>query len=127
MRAVLAGLADQAAVAIANVRLIDELERSREEIARRADAERTLREIAARVSAILDPAEVLERIVVEAARLLESDGSRIDLWDEEIEVAAVGLLGRRRDARRPRLGQTRRAQAGPGRGRAGLRRAAPRT
>jgi GAF domain-containing protein len=81
--AVLAGLADQAAVAIANVRLIVELERSREETARRADAERTLREIAVRVSSILDPTEVLDRIVVEAARLLDSDGSRIDLWDDE--------------------------------------------
>jgi PAS domain S-box-containing protein len=80
--AVLAGLADQAAVAIANVRLIAELERSREETARRADAERTLRGIAVRVSSILDPTEVLDRIVVEAARLLESDGSRIDLWDD---------------------------------------------
>ena len=83
--AVLAGLADQAAVAIANVRLIVELERSREETARRADAERTQREIAVRVSSILDPTEVLDRIVVEAARLLGSDGSRIDLWDDESE------------------------------------------
>jgi PAS domain S-box-containing protein len=81
--AVLASLADQAAVAIANVRLIVELERSREETARRADAERTLREIAVRVSSILDPTEVLDRIVVEAARLLDSDGSRIDLWDDD--------------------------------------------
>ena len=82
--ALLAGLADQAAVAIANVRLIAELEGSREENARRADTERTLREIAARVSAILDPGDVLERIVNESVRLLESDGARIDLWDEEL-------------------------------------------
>lgn len=82
--ALLLGLADQAAVAIANVRLIRQIEDSREENARRADAEKTLREIAARVSAILDPADVLERIVNEAARLLESDGARIDLWDEEL-------------------------------------------
>ena len=83
---VLSGLADQAAVAIANVRLIRELERSRAEIARRADAERTLREIAARVTAILDPAEVLQQIVDESARLLESDGSRIDLYDPELDA-----------------------------------------
>ncbi len=82
----LAALADQAAVAIANARLIDELEQSRTEIARRADSERTLREIAARVSAILDPAEVLQRIVDEATRLLESDGARIDLYDPEIDA-----------------------------------------
>ena len=75
-------LAGQAAIAIMNARLIRQLEQSREENARRADAERTLREIAARVSAILDPKDVLERIVTEAARLLSSDGARIDLWDE---------------------------------------------
>ena len=82
----LAALADQAAVAIANANLIDELERSRAEVARRADSERTLREIAARVSAILDPAEVLQRIVEEAARLLDSDGARIDQYDPEIDA-----------------------------------------
>ncbi len=82
----LAALADQAAVAIANARLIDELEQSRSEIARRADSERTLREIAARVSAILEPAEVLQQIVDEATRLLASDGARIDLYDPEIDA-----------------------------------------
>ncbi len=82
----LSALADQAAVAIANARLIDELERSRTEIARRADSEQTLREIAARVSAILEPAEVLQQIVDETTRLLESDGARIDLWDPSIEA-----------------------------------------
>ena len=75
-------LAGQAAIAITNARLIAELAESRAELARTAEAERTLRGIAARVSAILDPAEVLDRIVVEAARLLDSDGARIDLWDE---------------------------------------------
>ena len=33
------------------------------------------------MSAILDPAEVLQRIVDETSRLLESDGARIDLYD----------------------------------------------
>jgi PAS domain S-box-containing protein len=82
----LSALADQAAVAIANARLIDELERSRGEVARRADSERTLREIAARVSAILEPDEVLQQIVDEATRLLESDGARIDLYDPAIDA-----------------------------------------
>ncbi len=84
----LGALADQGAVTIVNARLIDELERSREEVARRADSERTLREIAARVSAILDPGEVLQRIVEESARLLESDGARIDLYDEDLGALA---------------------------------------
>jgi PAS domain S-box-containing protein len=78
-------LASQAAIAMTNARLIEELARSRGELARTADAERTLREIAARVSAILDPAEVLQRIVEETTRLLESDGARIDLYDPEID------------------------------------------
>ena len=82
--ALIRALAGQAAIAITNARLIDELERSREENAQRADAERTLREIAARVSSILDPDTVLTRIVAESARLLGSDGARIDLWDEEL-------------------------------------------
>jgi PAS domain S-box-containing protein len=81
---ILEALADQGAVTIMNARLIRALEQSREEVARRADSERTLREIAARVSAILDPAEVLQPIVDEAARLLESDGARIDLYDEAL-------------------------------------------
>jgi PAS domain S-box-containing protein len=82
----LGALADQAAVAIANARLIEELERSRAEVARRADSERTLREIAARVSAILEPDEVLQQIVDETTRLLESDGARIDLYVPELDA-----------------------------------------
>jgi PAS domain S-box-containing protein len=88
--ALLGALAAQGAVTIMNARLIEELERSREEVAKRADSERTLREIAARVSAILEPGEVLQRIVDEAARLLESDGARIDLYDDELGILRWG-------------------------------------
>ncbi len=83
--ALIRALAGQAAIAITNARLIAELAESRAALARTAESERTLRGIAARVSAILDPAEVLDRIVVEAARLLGSDGARIDLWDAELD------------------------------------------
>jgi PAS domain S-box-containing protein len=83
--ALIRALASQAAIAITNAKLITELAASKAALARTADAERTLRGIAARVSAILDPTEVLDRIVQEAARLLDSDGSRIDLWDEASE------------------------------------------
>jgi PAS domain S-box-containing protein len=79
----LAALADQAAVAIANVRLIEELERSRAEVARRADSERTLREIAARVSAILDQDVILDRVVEEARRLLGTDGAHLTRMSED--------------------------------------------
>jgi PAS domain S-box-containing protein len=79
-------LASQAAIAITNAHLIDELASSRARLAQRVDAERTLREIAARVTAILDPAEVLQQIVEETTRLLESDGARIDLYDPTIDA-----------------------------------------
>ena len=39
-----------------NARLIEELDRSREQFSHQADAERALREIAARITAIRDPA-----------------------------------------------------------------------
>ena len=55
----LAALADLAAIAIHNAELIRELGRSREETARRAETERTLREIAARVTSIRDPEAIL--------------------------------------------------------------------
>ena len=80
--AVIRSLADQAAVGIQNARLIDELARSREEIARRADAEHALRQISANISAIHDPADVLQQTVNEATRLLRADGGIIDLVDE---------------------------------------------
>ena len=81
--AVLAGLADQAAVAIANVRLIAELERSRKDVERRAEAERSLRQIAARINALREPDEVLQDVVDEARRLLRADGAVIDQYDAE--------------------------------------------
>ena len=64
--------------------LIGELERSREENAQRADAERTLREIAARVSSILDPARSSTGSSPSRPACSDSDGARIDLWDERI-------------------------------------------
>ena len=104
--AVLAGLAAQASVAIANVQLIGELERSREENAQRADAERTLREIAVRVSSILDPTTVLTRIVAESARLLGSDGARIDLWDEGLGALRWAYSAGEAMAEAPEWGRT---------------------
>ena len=71
----------QAAIAIQNARLIEELNRSRTEIARRAETEQSLREIAARITAIREPGDLLQHVVDEAARLLDSDGAIIDLLD----------------------------------------------
>jgi PAS domain S-box-containing protein len=85
--ALLKSLADQAAVTITNAQLIDQLERAREEVQRRADAEHALRQISANISSIRDSADVLQQTVNEAARLLRADGGIIDLLDE-----AAGVL-----------------------------------
>ena len=81
-QALVRALADHAALAIANAELIDELARSRVEVERRAEAERALREIGSRITALRDPTEVLQLAVDEAAALLAADGARIDLLDE---------------------------------------------
>ena len=79
--ALIEALANQAAIALTNARLIEELDRSRGDLARSADTERSLREIAARITAIRDPSDLLQHVVTEAARLLEAKGSIIDLLD----------------------------------------------
>ncbi|MDQ3870171.1 MAG: GAF domain-containing protein [Chloroflexota bacterium] len=80
--ALLRALADHAAVTMANARLIGELGRSTAELSRRADAERALREIAARIAAISDAGEILERVVDEAKRLVGADAARLWLTAE---------------------------------------------
>lgn len=80
---IVATLADQAAVALRNARLIDELARSRAELERRAETERSLRQIAARVAAVRDPESVLQTIVDEARRLLGSDGAHLTLMTDD--------------------------------------------
>ena len=80
---ILTALATQASIAIRNARLIDELARSRAVIERRAEAEQALREIAARITAIREPGDLLQRIVDEAFRLLRADGAVIDEYDSE--------------------------------------------
>ena len=85
--ALVRSLADHAAAAMANTRLIEELDRSRSALAERAEIERTLREISIRISAASDLSDVLQRAIDEAARLMHADGARIDLVD-----GRLGLL-----------------------------------
>ena len=108
-------LADHAAAAIANALLIEELDQSREELARWAAAERAVREIGARISALRDADEVLQLAVDEAARVLEADGARID----RLEETSGGLYWAydAQTGRRPGLGPIKgkgEAQAGEG-------------
>jgi GAF domain-containing protein len=88
--ATLTALATQASIAIRNARLMDELARSREElersqvaIARRADTERALREITARIAALREPDVILHRVVEEAKRLLDTDGAHLTRMSED--------------------------------------------
>lgn len=75
----LQALADQAAIAIQNARLIAEPNRSRSELTRRADAQQALREIGARITAIREPGPLLQQVVDAARRLVGGDGSILDL------------------------------------------------
>ena len=72
-------IAGQAAVALVRARLIDELGRSREAMARRAAEERALRDLARRSMTSLDPANVMDDVAGEAARLLGPAGAMIGL------------------------------------------------
>ena len=77
--ALLRALADHAAGAIANQRLIEQLASSREELARRVDAQRTLGQISARIAVIREPGEILHSVVEAARRLIGSDGAHLTL------------------------------------------------
>ncbi len=77
----LATIADQLAITLRTTRLIDELDRSREALARRAQAEQALREIAARITVLREPEEILQDVVKQAGRLVRADGVILDLLD----------------------------------------------
>jgi PAS domain S-box-containing protein len=75
----LRALADHAAAAIWNLRLIERLNHSQAELAQRVEAQRTLGQIAAGITAIHDPADVLQGVVDAAKRLIASDGAHLTL------------------------------------------------
>ena len=79
-------LADHAALAMANARLIEELDRSREALARTALVERSLRELGTRISGARDTDAVVQYTIDEALRLLNGAGARIDLVDPDANV-----------------------------------------
>ena len=76
-------LADHAAAAIVNTQLIERLASSQEELARRAETERTLRQIAGRITAMRDSGTILQLVVDESKRLLCSDGAHLTLMAED--------------------------------------------
>ncbi len=81
-------LAHQASLAITNARLIEQLDRSRTELARQAQMERVLREITTELNAVRDPEEILHRIALEGSRLLDTERVYINVLDEQ-----AGILG----------------------------------
>lgn len=85
-------LADHAAATIVAARLLDELTRSREELARRAEQERTLREITSRLAVLREPAEVLQRIVDDSLRLLGADDAHLTLLAEGTDHLVPAVL-----------------------------------
>ena len=95
-------LADHAALAIANARLIDELARSQEALARQADVERSLRELGTRISGAREPAAVVQGTIDEALRLLDGGGGPDRHRRSRGPPAARPVLRGRRQAHRPR-------------------------
>ncbi len=90
--ALLRALADHAAAAIANQRLIERLARSQDELARRVDAQHTLSQITASIAAIRGLDDVLHEVVDAARRLLGSDGAHLTLMDDTGEFLRPTVL-----------------------------------
>ncbi|MGH2427835.1 MAG: GAF domain-containing protein [Candidatus Limnocylindria bacterium] len=83
----LRALADHAAAAIWNRRLIERLDRSQAELAHRVEAQRTLAGMAAQLSTIRDPSTALKQTLEDAVRLLNGDGGQIGLVTPDEEGA----------------------------------------
>lgn len=86
-------LADHAAGAIANQRLIERLARSQAELARRVSAQRALGEMATQLTSLRDPSEVLEHALRAAVRLLAGDGGQIGTVGADAEGRLRWLEG----------------------------------
>jgi signal transduction histidine kinase len=80
--ALLQTFADQAVIAIENVRLFQELEKRTRELARSVEELRALGEVGQAVSSTLDPETVLTTIVSRADQLSGTDGGAIYEFDE---------------------------------------------
>jgi PAS domain S-box-containing protein len=79
---VIAVLADQAAIALSDARLIAALHASQRALAEQAAVDRALREINAEISAFRDPQQILHRIAREAAAMLGSGSAYINVLND---------------------------------------------
>ncbi len=91
-------LADHAASSLARARLIDQLARSQQELARRVEQEAILRAITARIAVLQEPTEVLQRIVDESRRLLDADGAHPTLMSEVGDFLVPAVMADTTDA-----------------------------
>jgi len=93
--ALVEAFADQAAIAIENARLFEELERRTAQFARSVDELRALGEVSEAVSSSLDIREVLATILSHAVRLSGADAGNVSeldgATDEFVSRAAYGL------------------------------------
>ncbi|HEY7540476.1 MAG TPA: GAF domain-containing protein [Methylomirabilota bacterium] len=83
--ALLETFADQAVIAIENVRLFNELQTRTRDLARSVDELKALGEVGRAVSSTLDLETVLSTIVSQASQLSGTDGGAIYEYDEELE------------------------------------------
>ena len=91
----LSALATHASIAIVNANLMEAMARSQADVERRAEAERSLRQIAARITALREPDEVLQDVVDEekvevAIAALESLGAGAAQSGDELVGEALG-------------------------------------
>ncbi len=91
--ALVGAFADHAAVAIVNARLIEALDRSRQRLARRVSEEQSLREIAARLTAIHETGEILEQAVAAACRLVGGEWAEVAELDPDGTFAWTHVYG----------------------------------
>jgi len=75
--------ADQAAIAIENVRLLDELRQRTHELGRSVEALRALGEVSQAVNSTLDLETVLSTIVANAVQLSDTEAGAIYVFDDQ--------------------------------------------
>jgi signal transduction histidine kinase/ActR/RegA family two-component response regulator len=85
----LGDFAAQAAIALRQVDLMHSLEARGADLASKVQQLEALREVGEAVSSILDPEEVLDRIVTNAVRLTGTDGGSIMEYDEQVDAFLV--------------------------------------
>lgn len=86
---IVTAFAGQAALAINGVRLVQELQAGRAELARKVDQLEALAEIGQAISSTLDPDEVLGTIVLHAVELSGADGGSLMEYDEDSSLFRV--------------------------------------